>query len=251
MKTYTQDHSPIPLLIRRVVNRVGRPFGINPFPRRFDYDYTSTTHEDRFEEIYQENFWGSEQSRSGIGSELHFTKHYRIALRKLIQVKGFRSLFDAPCGDLNWMPELLKEIPLVYQGGDISASLVQEVSRRYPNLKFSHFDICHDTFPRADVWHCRDCLFHLPFKDIIAALRNFVASEIPYALLTTHRAFLLHRNLDLNGIGFRFLDLERYPISLPRALTYLSDYRHGVDFPRYVGLWSRETIAMALAENIT
>lgn len=241
MRYYSDSDSPIPLLIRRVVNRVARPFGINPFPRAFHYDVAG-----KFEEIYQDNFWGSEQSRSGVGSELAFTLQYREALAELINTRKFTSIFDAPCGDLNWMPELLKQTNLHYQGGDVSSSLVIELQKRHPDLAIQQFDICRDVFPKVDVWHSRDCLFHLPFADIRKVLENFVASEIPYALLTTHKSFLLHENLDVRGIGFRFLDLERPPISLPKPLVYLPDYERGNDFPRYVGLWSREMIEAAL-----
>lgn len=242
------DSSPVPLLLRRVVNRVGKPFGINPFPRAFEYALGTENAADSFERIYQDNFWGSATSRSGVGSELAATKHYRTALAALMQQRGFTSLFDAPCGDLHWMPHLLATLPqLAYQGGDISASLVADLQQRHPNLSLRAFDICVDAFPKVDVWHCRDCLFHLPNAQIRKALENFVASEIPYALLTTHRARWLHRNLDIAGVGFRFLDLERAPFHFPAPLASLPDYHRGVDFPRYVGLWSRGMIEEALA----
>ncbi len=246
-----QAQTMMPLIIRRIINRVGRPLGINPFPRAFNYDHVPKNRAGAFEEIYQDNFWASDQSRSGVGSELEFTKRYRAELADLILCQNFKSMFDAPCGDLNWMPELLQKTPINYQGGDISESLVKQLKKQNPQINISQFDICNDPFPKVDVWHCRDCLFHLPFADILTALKNFVASEIPYALLTTHRAFLLHRNLDLNGIGFRFLDLERAPISLPKPLAYLPDYSRGSDFPRYVGLWSRQMIKDALSHKPT
>jgi hypothetical protein len=241
MQYYSDKDSAIPLLMRRIINRMGRPLGINPFPRAFHYEVGG-----QFDTIYQDNFWGSEQSRSGVGSELAFTEKYREALAELIKDKKFTSIFDAPCGDLNWMPELLKQTNLQYQGGDVSPSLVKELQKRHPQFNIQHFDICRDAFPKADVWHCRDCLFHLPFAEIRKSLKNFVASDIPYALLTTHKAFLLHENLDVRGIGFRFLDLERPPLLLPKPLVYLPDYESGSDFPRYVGLWSREMIQAAL-----
>lgn len=241
------DKSHVPLLLRRIVNRIGRPFGINPFPRAFNYNLTTQT-EVAFDTIYKENLWGSEDSRSGVGSEMAATKRYREGLARLIQERGIRSIFDAPCGDLNWMPSLLQEVPIRYEGGDISASLVEVLNREHPQLSIRQFDICRDMFPMVDAWHCRDCLFHMPFADIRQALTNFLASGIPYALLTSHRAFLLHKNLDLDGVGFRFLDLERPPINLPRPLAYVPDYKAGTDFPRYVGLWSREMIALALRD---
>ncbi len=39
--------------------------------------------------------------------------------------------------------------------------------------------------PKADLWLCRDVLFHLPNKDVITVLANFANSEIPYLLTTT------------------------------------------------------------------
>ena len=235
---------PVPLLLKRIANRIGRPLGINPFPRAFEYDLSATA--GAFDTIYDENRWGSEDSRSGVGSELETTKHYRTGLAKLIRQRRFQSMFDAPCGDLNWMPKLLNEVRIHYEGGDISAAVVAPLQQRYPTLTIRQFDICRDEFPQADVWHCRDCLFHLPLAEVRRALENFAASAIPYALLTTHRAWLLHENLDLNGIGFRFLDLERAPIMLPKPLAYVPDYKAGSDFPRYVGLWTRDMIAESL-----
>lgn len=236
----------VPLLLRRAINRVGRPLGINPFPRAFNY-VLSEQRDQAFDTIYQDNLWGSGESRSGVGSELAATAHYRRALKELIIARGVRSLFDAPCGDLRWMPELLKDVAIDYRGADISAALIAALQQQHPTMALQQFDITRDPFPQADVWQCRDCLFHLPFADIRNALENFAGSQIPYALLTTHRAFLLHKNLDLNGVGFRFLDLERAPLSLPKPLVYLPDYKIGSDFPRYVGLWSRAMIQEALA----
>jgi hypothetical protein len=132
-----------------------------------------------------------------------------------------------------------------YVGGDISASLIEDTRRCFPELDLRVFDITTDPFPAADVWHSRDCLFHLPFEAIFSALSNFVDSGIPYALITSHRARLLHRNLDVSFGGFRFLDLERPPISLPRAIERIPDFEFGHDFPRYVCLWSREQVALA------
>lgn len=242
-----EDSATVPLLIRRVINRIGRPLGINPFPRAFEYAL-SPQHADAFDHIFHGNLWGSQDSRSGVGSELAATRRYRAALAQLIRERGIQSLFDAPCGDLNWMPELLLTVPIAYHAGDIAQGVVQAVRQRHPQLDVRQFDITRDAFPAVDAWHCRDCLFHLPFADIRAALQNFVASSIPYALLTTHRARWLHRNLDLKGVGFRFLDLERAPFCLPRPLAYVPDYRFGIEFPRYVGLWPREAIAAALLQ---
>lgn len=236
------------LLAKRIFNRLGRPFGINPFPRAFPNPTTAQIagRADVFDNIYRSNFWASGESRSGVGSEVNFSKAYLGRLRAVIRKCGLKRVFDAPCGDLNWSIDLAREADIAYVGGDISPSLITDLRRRHPEVDLRIFDICIETFPEADVWHCRDCLFHLPFADIRRAFENFARSSIPYALLTTHRARLLHRNLDVSLGGFRFLDLERPPICLPRADLYLSDFRKGLDFPRYVGLWGREAIAEAI-----
>jgi len=233
------------MLAKRIVNRVGRPFGINPFPRAFPNQTTSQISEraEVFDSIYRSNFWGSGESRSGVGSEVGFSQAYLARLRGLLEQRGLKRLFDAPCGDLNWSIDLAHDPDVTYAGGDISASLIADLRQQHPEVALRVFDICTDSFPAADVWHCRDCLFHLPFADIRRALENFSRSSIPYAMLTTHRARWLHRNLDVSLGGFRFLDLERPPIGLARAEEYLPDYRKGSDFPRYVGLWSRSAIA--------
>lgn len=236
------------LLAKRIVNRLGRPFGINPFPRAFPNPTTGqlTDRADVFDSIYRSNFWGSGESRSGVGSEVDFSMAYLARLRALVSERKLGRLFDAPCGDLNWSIGLACDPNVAYAGGDISASLIADLREAHPEVDLSIFDICSDPFPPADVWHCRDCLFHLPFADIRRAFENFARSSIPYALLTTHRARWLHRNLDVPLGGFRFLDLERPPIGLAPAEAYLPDYRKGSDFPRYVGLWSRAAIAESL-----
>lgn len=234
----------IPTIVIRAANMAGKPFGVNPFPRAFANASAQGARREAFDAIYQSNAWNSAESQSGPGSETGRTRRYAASLRALLDRRGMETVFDAPCGDLNWiLPAVDKRD---YIGGDIAPTLIADLRQAHPDLDLRVFDICVDPFPKADVWHCRDCLFHLPFADIKLALRNFVASGIPNALLTTHRSRALHRNLDIPVGGWRYLDLELDPIGLPKPEVYLPDYRLGLDFPRYVGLWSRDQIMQAL-----
>ena len=234
--------------IRRRVDHFFFPMGINLMPKAYPPVAAGDSRQDVFNQIFDSNSWGSAESRSGMGSELGFTKHYREKLLELLRQEKISSMIDAPCGDLLWMKEVLKEIDLNYIGGDISSHLVAKLKLQYPNLKIGKFDICVDPFPEVDLWHCRDCLFHLPNKDIFLALENFARSSVPWALITSHQS-LFHRNLDVAIGGFRLLDLERAPFRLPPPTARLADYQRGKDFPRYVGLWSREAIAAALQRH--
>lgn len=246
-----EDPRSLRLFLKRVANRLGRPLGVNPFPRAFENPLAanSSSAGEIFDEIYRRNYWGSTESCSGVGSEVGFTARYRAGLYRLLLSRDLKKIFDAPCGDLNWISDLANSSAIDYQGGDISPSVVSKARQGNPGLPISVFDITGDEFPQVDVWHCRDCLFHLPFAAIGKALENYSRSSIPYALITSHRSRLLHKNLDVGFGGFRLLDLERPPISLPRPIARIPDFISGRDFPRYVCLWSREQILSALSKT--
>ena len=188
-----------------------------------------------FNAVYQSNYWESDESKSGGGSELSTTSRYVPQLVHAIRSLGIRSMFDAPCGDLNWMPEVIDQTGIDYIGGDIAAEAIELARARRPDLDIRRFDICADDFPPAQLWHCRDTFFHLSFDDIRRALDRLRASRIKYAAITTHRALYL-KNLDIGTGGFRLLDLERPPFCFPKPLRYLRDHPPG-RFPRFVAIW--------------
>jgi hypothetical protein len=234
--------------LRRRIEALTHPYGINLFPKAHPPNGEGDKRQDVFDEIFNKNLWGSASSRSGIGSELVFTQNYRAQLVEIIRQRNIRSMIDAPCGDLLWMKEVLRELDINYIGGDISPSLVSSLINEFSHLDIRLFDICVDPFPDVDLWHCRDCFFHLPNKDIFFALKNFSRSNIPWILVTSHKS-RIHKNLDVAVGGFRFLDLEKAPFNLSPATARLIDYEKGKQFPRFVGLWSRQAIAEAIKDR--
>ena len=109
--------------------------------------------------------------------------------------------------------------------------------------RFQVLDILNDPLPKADLWLCRDVLFHLPKEDILRILRRFAVSDIPLILTSTY-AFQ-RENTNVAVGGFRRINLELPPFNLPRASRYVDDFI--VPWPpRALGLWSREQIAGAL-----
>ena len=229
-------------LPQRAINRAFRRFGINPFPVRFESDLPEAGRDPEtvFNAVYAANYWGSTESKSGGGSERTAAAAYVPQLVAAIKELGIRSLFDAPCGDLNWMSAVIDRTNVQYIGGDVAEEAVSIARARRPDLDIRRFDICTDDFPDADLWHCRDTLFHLSFADIHRALAQARSSSIEYAAITTNRAKFLE-NLDVATGGIRLLDLERPPFNFPRALRYLRDYQPG-QFPRYVGIWRVQNI---------
>src|ERR1022692_4276891 len=138
-----------------------------------------------FESYAIENTWNNDESKSGPGSTLLYTVNLRSQLAVFIKKFEIKSIFDAPCGDFNWMRAMEFPEGLRYVGGDIASTLIAQNRAMYSNShrEFVEFDLVSGRFPASDVWFCRDCFFHLPFVDIFRALHNFVKSGVNYLMM--------------------------------------------------------------------
>ena len=203
-----------------------------------------------FKRIADVNHWGNDESVSGDGSTLDYTYNLRHELAKFVRAFRIGSMFDAPCGDYNWMRTIDFPEGFVYIGGDIVPSIIEANRARYEGAErnFGAFDITSDAFPKVELWFCRDCLFHLPLDAIKAALRNFCRSEISYVMTTTHLNVSNFENRDIESGDFRLLDLHIDPFRLPHEVLYrIPDYV----FPypqRELCVWSRAMVAAAIGE---
>lgn len=204
--------------------------------------------EGRFTEIYKLNAWGSKESASGNGSTIALTEHVRSALPELFARLGTRSLFDGPCGDFNWMKQVIAEYPLDYTGADIVAPIIDSLNNthRAHNVRFLHLDLTEDKFPTADLMICRDCIFHLSYRDTISLLRNFVAARIPYFLTSTHTDRTKFANTDIRTGGFRRIDLFAAPYHFPSDVLFRVADIEVEGKETELCLWSRDQIIDAI-----
>lgn len=69
--------------IRRRVDHFFFPMGINLIPKAYPPVSAGDSREVVFDQIFDTNSWGSLESRSGVGSELDFTKIYREKMVEL------------------------------------------------------------------------------------------------------------------------------------------------------------------------
>ncbi len=198
-----------------------------------------------FSYIHQHNHWGDPESVSGPGSTLAHTRNIRETLPRLWKQLGIRVVLDAPCGDFNWFRAMDRPSGLRYIGGDIVEALVAANQHRYGDAStaFQVMDIISDPLPHADFWLCRECLFHLPSKDVLTVLRRFATSTIPYLCTTTHHECPV--NTEIHTGTFSPLNLEKPPYNLPRARFYMDDWIEGT-LPRRLGVWHRTDVASAL-----
>lgn len=204
--------------------------------------------ENVFTSIWRNNYWGSGESFSGPGSTLDYTQDIRQKMPSIFDTYNVKSVFDAPCGDMNWMQHILEDANFTYLGGDIVGEIVNINKTKFANSKvdFIKFDITADVFPAADVWLCRAVLYHLSNRDIYLALEQFVASNIKYILTTNHLTGDAHVNKNIKTGDWRLLNLTLPPFNFPKeSLWEINDYVEPHP-PATLTLWTRAQIEAIL-----
>ena len=197
--------------------------------------FTIKSVEERFNQIYSANYWFDNESRSGTGSSLRSTENIRFHLPKILEKFNIKKLFDAPCGDFNWMSQVLKSVEIDYLGSDIVKDLIVS-NKKYENdkIKFSKLDIIVDKLPASDLMICRDCLFHFSYEDIFLFLNNFLSSDIKYILLTsnlnTEHKF---ENKDIVTGDFRKIDLFSKPFNFEKNYIYSFDDKDKLEIQHF------------------
>jgi hypothetical protein len=207
------------------------------------------SNEDRFTWIYKNNHWSSSESLSGTGSSLKYTANLRKELPNLFRRYSIQRVFDAPCGDFNWMSHLLPSVNIEYIGADIVKPLIENLNDKYQsaNVSFIHFDLVKETPPQVDLMICRDCLFHLSFQDTKSVLEKFIESKSTYLLTTTHKNMgESFANIDISTGDFRCIDLFSEPYNFPADPLYVIEDWIAPDPERQMCLWSREQVLLAL-----
>ena len=202
---------------------------------------------DRFTLIYQRNAWGSKESVSGNGSTMLMTESIRYSLPLLIKKFSISSIFDAPCGDFNWMRLVdLREVS--YVGGDIVEPMVSKCNIQFSTERiiFVHIDITKDLFPKSDLVLNRDCLFHFSYQDIYLTLSNFLESGSKYFLSTSHDNDQEFHNSNIRSGGFRKIDLFSTPFNFPTNFHFqISEPGEATLPPRSLYLWDRTQVKVA------
>jgi hypothetical protein len=188
---------------------------------------------DRFNLIYEKNFWASKESVSGEGSEVEYTQNLRKWLPDKITKYNIKNVVDAPCGDFNWMKLVLPKVNINYFGFDIVKGLIDKNKKFYStnNIKFGVADICSDELPTCDLLIVRDCLFHLSYKDINRFLVNTSNLEYKFLLTTTHITKNDFSNTDINTGEFRLINLFKSPFCFDEnsVIERVNDFPEGHD----------------------
>lgn len=204
---------------------------------------------DTFNYIYHNNIWGSQESRSGTGSELVTTAEIRSQLPGLLRRHDIRSILDAPCGDFGWM-SLVDLSGILYTGVDVVASLIERNERSYggPGRRFMTGDIVADRLPVADLVICRDCLVHLSYREIRQVLLNFQLGGSGYLLATTFTE--VDDNSDIRTGDWRPLNMCEPPFNFPEPVELIVENNmedDGAYADKSLGLWALEFLPLGEA----
>jgi GT2 family glycosyltransferase len=196
---------------------------------------------DLFTRVYDGNYWGNAQSRSGSGSDLSQTAQIRVQIPALIRDLRIESILDIPCGDFFWMKECDLGIETDYIGADIVPGITADLNGRYGTAlrRFMVLDLTKDPLPKVDLVLCRDVLVHFSFAHIRSALANLKRSGSTYLLTTTFTA--RSENLDIaTGGDWRPLNLQIAPFAFPKPLRLINEgctEYHNEFTDKSLGLW--------------
>ena len=183
--------------------------------------FRSNNEEKIFSKIYKNNYWGSNFSKSGPGSDLDNTVNIRKKIPNIIKKYKIKSIFDAPCGDFLWMNKIIKKIKIKYLGADIVEELINDNQKNYGNkkIKFIKLNLITSNFPKTDLWICRALFFHLDFDSILKILTKLKNSKIKYVLLTNSKTKKKFENKDIDKGNYRQLDLFKKPFNFKKNYT--------------------------------
>lgn len=167
---------------------------------------------DIFTQYYKNNTWSGKESVSGPGSDYEQTKFLIPELEIMLKYLNIKSMLDIPCGDFNWIKRVNLD-KINYHGCDIVEDLIASNNKKYKTntINFSVMNLVEDKIPQVDLVMVRDCLVHLPTKDVMKALKNIKDSKSKYLLTTNFVWNHQNDNQDINIGEWRRINLQKTP----------------------------------------
>ena len=179
-----------------------------------------------FDSIAQDNFWSSEESVSGPGSELQHTKTLISKLNNVFVKYEIKTVLDLPCGDFNWMQKVdLSNTQ--YLGADIVESIIINNKSKYENdsIQFEMMDIITSKLGKHDLVLVRDCLVHFSYENIVKTIKNLKNSGSKYLLTTTFPD--IAKNKDIVSGEWRPLNFAIYPFHFSEPIELINENYQG------------------------
>jgi len=165
------------------------------------------------------------------------TANLRQRIIELFKKHSVTSMFDAGCNDCIWMSELLRNIDISYQGGDISPDMIEYVHFEFPERVVQVHDATTDAFPNVDLLFVRDVAIHLNDADKRKLWNNWLDSNIPWILITHNRETQCNSDFEYtNEFPFASCNWHLAPWCFPDPIDQAWEYGVG---GRCLALWNQ------------
>ena len=178
-----------------------------------------------FTDIYKKNQWGGRESRSGRGSDSDYTVLVKEGVKDIVRNYGIKSIYDAGCGDFNWMKDIMGGLPGVgYLGVDVVEEAVRHNQKKYKlhNCAFRVGSILEKVI-KVDLVICRDVLVHLMFKDVSKFLEMFRKSKAKYLLMTSFTGNRINKERFDGICEWCPINFQKEPFNLPEPLVIIRE----------------------------
>ena len=173
---------------------------------------------EKFTNTFDNDGWhmGSGESKSGLGSSLVYTEHFRNNLVRIIKQYDINKMFDCSCGDWHWMKEIKGLLP-EYVGNDIVDSLVAINNQNYGTDKISF--VSNDMLSQMKTYEdnhfdlvvCRHTLEHLTNNYCFDVI-NEIKRVSKYAIITSTNTGSVNIELsNMDGAASRMINLDLTP----------------------------------------
>lgn len=176
---------------------------------------------DLFESIYNGDVWGG---GSGEGSTREYCEPLVGFLCEYIAERGVREVCDIGCGDMQWMPEVVRKTGVTYVGIDCVSSVIESAvaSGFGPQFQFIEADVNECELPDADLYIVKDVLQHWPSDTARDFLRKFFESRPNADILAVNCNDQTSDSRDIcNKTSFSPMSADRYPLSLFKPETLM------------------------------
>ena len=177
---------------------------------------------DLFEPIYKEGAWGV---GSGEGSTREYCEPLVGFLCEYIAGRGVRTLCDIGCGDMQWMPEVVRKTGVAYVGIDCVSSVIESAvaSGFGQQFTFIEADVNECELPVADLYIAKDVFQHWPSDKTRDFLRRLFRSRPLADILAVNCNGQTSDSRDIrNATLFSPMSGDSYPLSLFHPETLLT-----------------------------
>jgi hypothetical protein len=141
----------------------------------------------------------------------------------LNNLKDCNSLLDIGCGALTW----IKNTRLFndkYIGIDIANYIINENKKQYPKINFKCVNAINGKLFNADLFICRDVMFHLNKEDNINLLKNIAKYKFKYIILTSCDCEINKFNID-NKDRYCSVNLEIAPFNFKNFVHTINEIK--------------------------